>query len=150
MENDILDVLREDHKKVLDILEKLEEGSEGGAKSRKQDFERLKKELLQHMHAEETVFYPWLLDNADDREIVLEAMEEHEAVKMTIPGIEHTDVSDEHWKPKLKVMGEMVRHHIDEEEDQIFDQAEELMDDEINDNLVRDFKKSKKEAEIKV
>lgn len=147
---DILDILREDHQKVLDLLDKIEESGEGLAKSRQQDFTKLKKELLQHMHGEETVFYPWLLDNGDDRESVLEAMEEHEAVKMTIPGIEQTAIDDEHWKPKVKVMGEMVRHHIDEEEDQIFEQAEELMDDEISSNLARDFQKVKKEAEVKV
>ncbi|MCE5186504.1 MAG: hemerythrin domain-containing protein [Planctomycetaceae bacterium] len=150
MANDILDMLREDHKKVLDLIDSLQEGGEGTVKSRQNNFSRLKKELLQHMHAEETVFYTWLLDNADDREIVLEAMEEHAAVKMALPGIEHTDVSDEHWEPKLKVMGEMVRHHIEEEEDQIFEQAEQLMEEEINDNLVKDFKQAKRATEITV
>ena len=150
MEHDILDILREDHQTVLDLLDKIEETGDRAAKSRQQEFSKLKKELLQHMHGEETVFYPFLLEHGDDRESVLEAIEEHQAVKMTMPGIEQTDVSDEHWKPKVKVMAEMIRHHIDEEEDQVFEMAEEVMDEETSDRLAKDFQQAKKSAEIKV
>lgn len=150
MEKEILDLLREDHQKVLDLFEQLEDTSERASKSRHQEFSKLKKELLEHMHGEETVFYPYLLENGDDREVLLEAIEEHEAVKMRIPGIEQTDVSDEHWKPKLKVIAEMVRHHIDEEEDQVFEMAEEVMDDQTSNRLAKEFQQAKKSAAVKV
>lgn len=147
---DILNILREDHKKVQDILEKILDTSDHAAKSRQQEYAKLKKELLQHMHGEETVFYPFLLEEGDDRETAFEAIEEHEAVKMALPGIEHTDVTDERWKPKVKVMAEMVRHHIQEEEDEIFEQAEELMDEETSSRLAKEFQQAKKETEVHV
>lgn len=147
---DILNILREDHKKVQDILEKILDTSDHAAKSRQQEYAKLKKELLQHMHGEETVFYPFLLEEGDDRETAFEAIEEHEAVKMALPGIEHTDVTDERWKPKVKVMAEMVRHHIQEEEDEIFEQAEELMDEETSRRLAKEFQQAKKETEVHV
>jgi hemerythrin-like domain-containing protein len=147
---DILDILKEDHEKVLDLLDKLEQTTERAAKSRQQEYSKLKKELLQHMHGEETVFYPFLLENAEDRELALEAIEEHQAVKMAMPGLESTDPGDEHWKPKCKVMAEMIRHHIEEEEDEIFEQAEELMDDQTSARIAKEFQQAKKEAEIQV
>jgi hemerythrin superfamily protein len=147
---DILDILREDHKKVKDILDKILGTSEHAAKSRQQEYAKLKKELLQHMHGEETVFYPFLLDKGDDRQSAFEAIEEHEAVKMALPGIEHTEVTDERWKPKIKVMAEMVRHHIQEEEDEIFEQAEELMDEETSSRLAKAFQQAKKKTEVHV
>lgn len=147
---DILDILREDHKKVQDLLEKILDTGDHAVKSRQQEYARVKKELLQHMHGEETVFYPFLLDKGEDRESTFEAIEEHESVRMAMPGIEQTDVTDERWKPKMKVMAEMVRHHIQEEEEEIFEQAEELMDEEISSRLAKEFQKAKKEAEVHV
>ncbi len=112
---DILQSIKKDHQEVKDIFQKLTESEN----SREQDFSDLRKELIPHMKAEESLFYSKLMDD-DSKEATLEGIEEHRAAQSVLKELEKTSMKDERWPAKLKVLKEMIEHHIKEEESKIF------------------------------
>src|ERR1051325_3637196 len=74
-------LLKEDHKKVAGILEKIDATTERGVKTREELFTQLKTELDIHAEIEETIFYPALEKHEETRDIALEGFEEHRIVK---------------------------------------------------------------------
>jgi hypothetical protein len=105
---------------------------------------------MQHMHGEENTFYKFLLQHDEIKELVYEAIEEHRTVRLSLPDMDSKDVTDEQWKPILLVVGGLIKHHIIEEEEDLFDRAEEFIDKEIDQQLVAEFETAKQEAEITV
>ncbi|MHB9029802.1 MAG: hemerythrin domain-containing protein, partial [Candidatus Latescibacterota bacterium] len=96
---------------------------------RQQQFSRMRDALLPHMYAEENYFYQYLMDHGGKREKLLEAVEEHRAARSVMQDIESTPADDERWMAKLTVLNELLRHHIQEEEGDIFDMAKKAMSD---------------------
>ncbi len=142
MQMDILKLIEEDHKKTMDGLEKLEKTKEGDDAARKKQWSALEQDTLAHMNAEEKVFYPALEDDIEDK--ILEAIEEHELVRMASEVLDKTATDDERWLAKLKVIKENIEHHIEEEESDIFDTARgKFGKDELND-LGNRFEEAKK------
>jgi hypothetical protein len=82
-----------------------------------------------HETIEEEILYPALKEHAKTKAITLEAYEEHHVVDMVMAELEATPVDDETWAAKLTVAKENVEHHIEEEEDQMFKQARQVMDE---------------------
>jgi hemerythrin superfamily protein len=124
---DALRLLEEDHKKVKKMLEELDGTTERAEKTRTETFERLKHELTIHETIEEELLYPALKEFAKTKDIALEAFEEHHVVDQIVGELEATPVSDETWGAKLTVMKENLEHHIEEEEDEMFKQARQLI-----------------------
>ncbi|MEN6385353.1 MAG: hemerythrin domain-containing protein [Phycisphaerales bacterium] len=147
---EIFDTLKKDHKVVLDLLEKMESSSERAKKTREQAYTKFKKEIMQHMYGEENTFYKFLLQHDDMKEMAFEALEEHRTVRLAMPDLDSKDVGDEQWKPILSVIAELLKHHINEEEGDIFEEAEKLIDEENDQRLVSEFQAAKQEAEITV
>ena len=127
---DVFQILKEDHKKVSGIFAKLEETTENAVKTREELFTKLKTELDAHAHAEETQFYPVIKREAETREITLEGFEEHHVIKMLLTELASMPVNTEQWTAKLKVLKENVEHHVEEEEDEMFVKAREVLTDE--------------------
>jgi hemerythrin-like domain-containing protein len=117
---DILGMIRKDHDKFLGIFEDLEK-TKASAREREQPFAELKKEMTQHMDAEENIFYPAL--EKKERDDILEAIEEHNVTRTVSEDVDSTPMDSERWKAKLKVLKELTEHHIEEEEDRIFNVA---------------------------
>ena len=113
-----LEILKEDHKKVSDLFAKVE--ATESEKQHQDLFERIKTELETHTHIEETVLYPALEQHEDLKDMVLEAYEEHKQVKTLIREISRLSEGSEKFDAKLKVMGENVEHHVEEEETEMF------------------------------
>jgi hemerythrin-like domain-containing protein len=143
---DIFDVLTSDHEKVKKILEQMEQTSPRAAKKRDTLLEHLSEDLLPHMYAEEQFFYQILLDESPDKEAAYQALEEHRAAKAVLADLEVAPADDPRWSARLKVLKELVEHHIEEEETTVFDLARDLMDEERATEVGRRFKELKKEA----
>jgi hypothetical protein len=120
--------LKDDHAKVKKMLEELDGTTERAEKTRTEIFGRLKHELTIHETIEEEILYPALKEFAKTRDIALEAYEEHHVVDQIVGELETTPVTDETWGAKLTVMKENLEHHIEEEEDEMFKQARQVMD----------------------
>jgi hypothetical protein len=120
---DAISLLKADHDKVKKMLAEGEETTERAEKTRTELFEKLKAEMLIHERIEEEIFYPALRSHPKAKEIVLEGYEEHHVVDEIMGELEATDVTDETWGAKFKVMKENIEHHIEEEEGEMFKTA---------------------------
>jgi hemerythrin superfamily protein len=112
---DALELLKQDHAKVKELLEKAESAEQG--KERTDIFEKIKTELETHARIEENVFYPAVQKNEELKDMVLESIEEHKQVKTLLREMDNLSKDSEKFEPKLKVLKENVEHHAEEEEE---------------------------------
>jgi hemerythrin superfamily protein len=132
---DAFELLKEDHRKVADLFEKIDETTEKAEKTREELFARVKRELDAHAHVEETLLYPELRKAEETRELTLEAVEEHKVVKELLAELDRLKKGTEQWKAKFTVLKENVEHHVEEEEDELFPDAKKVLDAERRDVL---------------
>lgn len=127
-------MLKKDHRDVEALFKEVQELGDGAHASREKLFNRIATALELHTKAEEELFYPEVKAAAkrdkDARQEVLEAYEEHDNVKGMIAKLRATDRSDETYQAKLQVLGELVQHHVKEEEKQFFPEAKRLLGEE--------------------
>ncbi|HZI20091.1 MAG TPA: hemerythrin domain-containing protein [Pyrinomonadaceae bacterium] len=123
-------LLKEDHQKVDSIFQQLEPTTERAEKTRQELFARLRMELDIHTQIEEKIFYPSIKQAAETREITLEGYEEHHVIKTILEEMQGLDVTDEQWTAKLKVLKENVEHHVEEEEEEMFQKARNVLTEE--------------------
>lgn len=132
-----LELLSTDHRKVEAMFDRYEEMVEEDDVSRIALAQRICMELTVHALVEEELFYPWLRENLDDMHLLEEAYVEHKSAKQLIAEIEAQGEVDETYDAKVKVLGEYIKHHVKEEEDEIFpkvsSETEEL--DELGQEL---------------
>ena len=119
--NPVLTMLKADHKKVKGLFEEYKE-----APPRKQHdiAQTTITELEIHAKLEEGLIYPAIREGIDDNEVMNEADEEHHLVHVLIAELKKLESSDETFKAKFTVLGEMVKHHVKEEEGEMFPQAQ--------------------------
>jgi len=125
-----LKLLKQDHDEVKSMLSDLESTTERAEKTRAEGLATLKAELEVHEAIEEEIFYSALKEHPKTKELALEGYEEHHVVDMVMAEIEGVAPSDETWMAKFTVMKENLEHHIEEEEGEMFEQAEQVFDDD--------------------
>ncbi len=69
-----------------------------------------------HTKIEEEIFYPAFLEATEDKDIHHEAVVEHDGAKKLIAQIEASGPDDDYYDAKVKVLSEMIKHHVKEEE----------------------------------
>lgn len=127
---DAIELLTQQHREVESLFEDFEKLSERAGKSRLQIFEKIAHKLTCHTRIEEKLFYPE--GRAVDKDSTLEAYEEHDVVKTLIKKIAQIEPTDESFKAKMTVLKEMVKHHVEEEEQEFFPKIrEELGNDRL-------------------
>lgn len=125
-----LNLLKEDHSRLRGLLQKLEQTTERGVKVRESLVDQIEIEIKVHSKIEEEMFYPAYKAAArkkDDREMFYEATEEHHVVDMVLPELKATDPKSEQFGAKAKVLKELIEHHAEEEETEMFKRARKLM-----------------------
>lgn len=143
MQKNFFKLLIEEHEQVKEILEQLEETDESDIETREQLFKKLKSGLIPHMKAEEAAYYPVLIDEDQSRKQALEAAEEHHAAELILYELEKLSKKNERWGAKLSVFKEILEHHIQEEQEELFDVTREVLDDEAINGVMKNFKKEK-------
>jgi hemerythrin superfamily protein len=134
---DIFEHLKEEHDKVKGLFSQM---TEKGRDDRL--LEQLMAELDGHMDAEEEVVYMHFEQEEPTRIKVLEGYEEHRAARRTLAELQRTD-DDEKWEAKLKVLSEMIQHHVEEEEEAMFPEARKLIDQQQAEDMLRRFEEQK-------
>jgi hemerythrin superfamily protein len=114
-------MLKEDHDRVLELFDKFERARREAQKQSLAD--RICADLTLHAQIEEEIFYPALREATGEQDLVDEAEVEHGSAKMLIAQIRSGKVGDPQWEARVKVLGEYVRHHIREEQREIFPRA---------------------------
>jgi hemerythrin superfamily protein len=112
---DALELLKEDHQKVKELFEEVEETED--EKEKTKIFSEIQRELETHARIEETVFYPAMEQHEELKDMVLEAIEEHKQIKTLLKEIDNLKSDSEKFEPKLSVLMENVEHHAEEEEE---------------------------------
>ena len=115
-----LELLASDHRKVEDLFQMYEDEKEGDEGTKRQLAEKICGELTAHAQLEEELFYPWLKENMDEMDKVEEAYVEHASAKDLIAQIQGASQVDDTFDAKVKVLSEYIKHHVQEEENEIF------------------------------
>jgi hemerythrin-like domain-containing protein len=125
-----LELLMTDHRKVEDLFSQYEDEKEGDEDSRRQLAQKICAELKVHTQVEEELFYPFLRETLedDDMDLVEEAQVEHNGAKDLIEQIEAAAEIDDEYNAKVKVLGEYIKHHVNEEENEIFPKLSDEQD----------------------
>ena len=113
-------LLKQDHRKVEELFKDFE--SSRTSNQRYQLIQQIIKELDVHTRVEEKVIYPILAK--EDKEANGEANEEHHVVKLILAELAGSNGSESNLKSKVKVLCEIVKHHVKEEEGGIFQTIE--------------------------
>lgn len=114
-------LLRADHKLVNELFEEYEKTR---STSKKKDLvAKICTELTVHAQVEEEIFYPAVKNALKDKELIPEAMVEHATLKELIAQVEGVQPDGEMFDAKIKVMSEYVKHHVKEEQNEIFPKA---------------------------
>lgn len=127
---DAITLLKKDHDTVEALLTELTETTPRGVKIRTELLDKIRVELKAHTTIEEEIFYPAFKQHGkkgDDDQMYFEALEEHRAAgDLVLPDLLGTDVASEMFSGRAKVLKELVKHHADEEEKEMFPRAKEL------------------------
>ncbi|HEX9400100.1 MAG TPA: hemerythrin domain-containing protein [Anaeromyxobacter sp.] len=112
---DAISVLKNDHQAVEQLFRRFERTK--SAADRKRLADRMVRELSIHTAIEEQLVYPMLRRRLDGRAPgVLLALEEHHLAKLALVEIERLGPDDERFEPKVRVLIDNVRRHVQEEE----------------------------------
>jgi hemerythrin superfamily protein len=118
-----LTLLRADHKLVSSLFEQYE--SARSATKKKALVAQICLELTVHAQIEEEIFYPQVKEALKDKELVPEAIVEHATLKDLIAQIEDVEPDGEMYDAKVKVLSEYVKHHVKEEQNELFPKVKE-------------------------
>ena len=128
MAQDAIALLKAQHKTARELLKALVATTDRGVKTRKELLAKIQSELTQHMLIEEEIFYPEFklaVETKKDKRLYYEAQEEHKAAKKVLKDIVHSDPATVAFGGKAKVLMELIEHHIEEEEEEMFPKARE-------------------------
>jgi hemerythrin-like domain-containing protein len=118
---DVLDVLVEDHRKILQLFDEFRRIRERADDETRQTLVEITcTELVIHAQIEEEHLYPALRYALDDPSLIDEANVEHTMAKQLIGELEAMQPEDALYDAKFIVLGEYVRHHIEEEQNKLF------------------------------
>ena len=152
---DAIALLQRDHKEVEQLFKEFEKLTERAHKSKEKIVNKVIRELAIHSAVEEMLFYPAVRTaglKAETRagkqaaETILESLEEHHVVKWTLSELEKMDPEDERFDAKFKVLMESVRHHVEEEQDDLFPKARRLLGKDLLEELGERMEKAKRIA----
>jgi hypothetical protein len=112
--NDAIALLKADHRKVEKLFAQFQKAK---AASRKKELaSQICLELTVHAKIEEDVFYPGCRKGGVDEDMMNEANVEHDGAKVLVAEIEAGSPDDQYYDAKVKVLSEMIKHHVKEEE----------------------------------
>jgi hemerythrin superfamily protein len=125
------DLLKKQHKEVKTLFKKMQ-GADN-ARMRRQLMNEIARNLEGHALIEEEIFYPAVrgLETQKAEEMILEAYEEHHVVKLILAELPRVNPEDERFEARMTVLSELVEHHVEEEEKEVFKLAQKLGKDEL-------------------
>ena len=140
---DIYARIKQDHEHARDLLKQL--SADGLASERRaQLFNDLKREIWVHAKVEETVFYMPLINRRRTRSESLEAVNEHHIANALLDELDSFPQDNDMWQSKFGVLKENLEHHMREEEEEVFEEAAEIISEEQAKTMAADFDRRKR------
>jgi hemerythrin superfamily protein len=125
---DAITLLKQDHRTVEKLFKQFEKAGDNAHKTKRKIVDQVIEELSKHAAIEEQVFYPAVREEVKDVEdLTLEALEEHHVVKWTLSELEGMSPEHERFTAKMTVLMESVRHHVEEEEGEMFPEVRKAL-----------------------
>lgn len=116
-------MLKDDHSQVEKSFKEFEKLDRDDTETIRQLVAATCEALKVHTTLEEEIFYPAVREAIDDDDLMNEAAVEHETAKMLIEQLENMQPDDPNYHATFTVLGEYVRHHVKEEEGEMFPAA---------------------------
>jgi hemerythrin superfamily protein len=125
---DAISVLKQQHAQVNELFSKFEKADSG-----KEDLvTQICEKLTIHDKIERDIFYPAVIqEGAEIQSIILEGLEEHHLMQVMLKQLADIDSADETFEAKVKVLKELVTHHVNEEETALFKMVREVVNQEV-------------------
>jgi hemerythrin superfamily protein len=123
-----IEMLKQDHRNVEELFKQFEATEDPDTKQ--QVCRNTIRELEIHAAVEEEIFYPAARPHVDEEELIDEAREEHHVVKLLLGELKKMSAGDERYDAKYKVLSESVKHHVEEEESELFPMVQSDLDAE--------------------
>jgi hemerythrin-like domain-containing protein len=119
---DALKLLTDDHSEVSALFDKYDKGHKRLSESQKQDLaQQICGMLRVHTQIEEEIFYPACAESVKGaEELLAEAKVEHQSAKELISKIEEASPGVESYDAHVSVLGEYIKHHVQEEQNELF------------------------------
>ena len=124
---DAIALLKQQHREVKEMFDRFENMTDRAKVSKKKLADEICNALIMHTTIEEEIFYPATREASEDTEdMVDEAVVEHASAKDLIAQIMEMDPDDDLYDAKVKVLSEMIDHHVEEEEKEMFPKTRKL------------------------
>jgi iron-sulfur cluster repair protein YtfE (RIC family) len=134
-DQDAIEKLKEDHRKVEKLFDQYESTKdEMSAEEKAELVETICGELVVHTQIEEEIFYPSIRAAGDEEldELLDEAEVEHSGAKDLIAQLEDSTPEEPLYDAKVTVLGEYVKHHVKEEENEMFPMVKKAKDIDLD------------------
>jgi len=135
----IFEALREDHDSQRTLIKLLTE-THGDSEGRAELFERTKVALQHHAAAEERHFYIPLMEADATQEKARHSVAEHHELDELIETLEATDPASSAWLAHAKTLQETLIHHLDEEEQEVFQMAGKVLSEKQKTSLAKEYR----------
>lgn len=140
----ILEELKQDHDHAKTLLKTIVEGDDDEA--RRDAFKEFATLISAHSEAEAEVLYKAMEKHEKSKFLALEGEEEHEIVDRLVEALQKSpSKSSKRWLARAKVLKELLEHHIEEEEEEVFDKADDVFSDDQLNTMGEKFTSRKKE-----
>ncbi|UFS71739.1 hemerythrin domain-containing protein [Geomonas sp. RF6] len=126
----LLDLLRRDHREILDLFDRVAECGKGELDKMLSLFNRIEEGVQRHFEGEERFLYTALEQHEEARGLVLESYELHRVATFTIGGFKALALDDERWRPKALVLRRLVEVHVELQEKDLFPVALRVLGEE--------------------
>ncbi|MEZ4649410.1 MAG: hemerythrin domain-containing protein [Candidatus Eisenbacteria bacterium] len=134
----IFEAIRADHEKQRTLLSILTK-THGDSRGREEIYARLKRELETHESAEERFFYAPLIQDDLTQEKARHSVAEHHEIDEMIEKLDATELSSPAWLVHAKKLQELVEHHLEEEEQEVFQMAGKALSDARKESLANQY-----------
>lgn len=120
---DALDLLRQDHVAVAELFDRYEDLDDNDHKGKQALVSRLIRILTVHGRIEEELFYPALRHAMGGQTVIKEADVAHALIRQLMADLNRTAAYASHFDAKVRSLAQLVEHHVQEEERQMFQEA---------------------------
>ncbi len=140
--------LKADHDRHRELLDQIEQ-TKGDSPEREKLFEAFRVEVTAHAASEEMSLYATMLGKPDLRDEAQHSVAEHKEIDDMLTELYEMDFGSTGWLTRFRTMKDRYLHHIEEEEDEMFPEAEEGLSEAKKKELLAIFEKEKPKEKAK-
>lgn len=141
---DIFDAIKTDHDRHRDLLDKIASTS-GDSQDRRDAWDDFYREVKSHAAAEEETFYSRMIEKTWGQDMARHSVHEHQELDDLLEELNQMDMAEGAWLQKFKTLRHDYEHHIDEEEEDLFKRAREVLSKDAIQAAGPEFAKRKEE-----